>query len=104
MVDDIPKTLGLAMEHEQAKKLGIILRDKDKEALALHNRIIDGRQIKVFVFFDIRMTDIFLVEINYRTKTVRRSCNFPNIAVAQEHAICGKAVWLKCAVEVISSK
>lgn len=100
LVRDIPKTLGLSIEREQAERLAIMLNDQ--EHLEMHHRLIDGKHLKVFCFYPRDLKFAYLIEINYRRMTVTRSINYSSVSRAQEVLLRGTVEWKINRVEIIS--
>jgi len=81
LVTEIPKQLSLTMDKDLATRASILLKDQD---LNLKRLIFDGRKVKVFIFFDLGLKNIFLVKIDFRIDSVVRSCKFGSIEQAQQ--------------------
>jgi hypothetical protein len=89
--DDIPRTLGISLERQLTIKLANVLTNQPD--LALHNLIIRAEKLRVYLFFDSRLKNIYLVKIDKRRNIIQRSVNYSSIQAAQDAALTHSAYW-----------
>lgn len=91
IAQDIRATMDFFMSDKMVEVTTPILKQSD---LSMRTCIFNGRTIKTYLFFDIGLKKIFIIEFNLRLDIVRKSCNFNTLAQAQDVYASGNTPWM----------
>lgn len=91
LISDVRKSLQIPMSEDQQIRTRVLLKDQD---LGLKRRIFNGRTVKVWVFFNLAMTEIYLLRVDFRLDLIQRSINFSSLEQAQDVFAKGNVPWL----------
>lgn len=91
IAQDIRATMDFHMTDKMVEFTTPVLSQQD---LSMRTCILNLRTIKTYVFFDIGLKNIFVMEFNLRLDIVRRSCQFNTLIQAQDVYATGNTPWL----------
>lgn len=91
IAQDIRDTMDFVMSDKMIDTVSPILERRD---LSMRTCIFNGRTVKTYIFFDIGLKNIFVMEFNLRLDIVRRSVQFNSLQRAQDVYASGNIPWL----------
>lgn len=91
LVVEIRHALQIAMSEDQATRARVLLEHQN---LDMKRLVFSSKRVKIFLFFDIGMKNIYLIRFDMRLDLVQRSCNFSTPEQAQDVLARDEVPWV----------
>lgn len=101
MVAEIRTQLQFPFTQDMAREISNRL-EKHNQDLAFKTCLFNGRKVKVWLFFNPDLKNVYLLKIDLRLETIQQSCFFSTIEQAQDAFRYDRVPWMKFTVETIS--
>jgi len=92
LISELKKSLQFPVSEDQAVRARVLI--EEDQNLDMKKLIFNGRSVKVYLFFDIGLKNIYLIRFDFRLNLVQKSCQFTSLEQAQDVLSKGIVPWI----------